>query len=477
MFKSLSLKFFNNLHKNEIYKTTFQKQWGDLQQKFFEGIERVRKLEELENQKEKFLNGLTLDNRERNEKAINRYVKDTFDDKIEELKKYSDRVGEEPIEFWRDYKKKWDKVWELRKGNRKSEEANKVEEDLQKEYVKYRNRRFTIEGIYGKIIEELKKGLKGKKLSLNEINTILQNVNDSLYKVFDTDRQHRTQIDNAKKLLKGLFNKLSVEENVDVYDIVDFLENINVRKLSYNVYEQSFCDCGGNYFRDCNKKDGDKSYLFPNAVQQMKTYLDGVNSNSGYTECAQEIYQLIINSATTKADKYDIISNSVINLSGGTNIPKDKKIEVKKYDERNEYTLSEFIGLYKKRVDIETYRNQNNNHFIKYNDIIREVVRLLNDDDNGLANTFKGEDSLYGVFVGDYQFYKYNQIDLFWSTQSDQTRGSRVGELRLTLKFKIRDGQTPSQWVEGNCNLQQNESTDRLDNIIENFFDTGKFVF
>ena len=82
---------------------------------------------------------------------------------------------------------------------------------------------------------------------------------------------------------------------------------------------------------------------------------------------------------------------------------------------------------------------------------------------------------MYGVFVGDYQFYNYDQINLFWSTQSDQTRGS--DELRLTLKFKIKDGQTPSQWVEGNCNLQQNESTDRLDEIIENFFDTGKFVF
>ena len=471
MFKSLSLKFFNNLENKKIYETTFQKQWEDLSRFFREGIDRVNKLDELEKEREVLI---------RRQPDISQGVlREKFDKEIEELKKYSDRVGEEPIEFWRDYKKRWDKVSELRKGNRKSEEANKVEEDLKKEYVKYRNRRFTIEGIYGKIIEELKKGLKEKKLSLNEINTILQNVNDSLYKVFDTDRQHRTQIDNSKKLLKGLFNKLSVEENVDVYDIVDFLENINVRKLSYDIYEKSFCECDGDYFTGCNKRDGDKSKLFNNAVKEIKKYLGGEYKDLPFTGASESIYDLIMEEKTTVVDKYDIVSKSAVTLTNNVVIPKNKKIEVKKYVEGESYTLSEFIGLYKRREDIEKYKDENGEYYLRYNNIIEDVVRRLNEYDRGLSDSFKNktdnDNKLFGVFVDDYQFYKYDQIDLFWSTDSNQKRFK--DEFRITLKFRIRDGETPSQWVEGNCNIQKNESTDRLDEIIENFFDTGKFVF
>jgi hypothetical protein len=471
MFKSLSLKFFNNLENNEIYKTTFQKQWGDLSKFFWQGIDRVKKLDELEKEREKLIS--------RQPNIRQGVLRVMFDKKIEELKKYSDRVGEEPIEFWRDYKDRWDKVWELRKGNMRSEEATKIEADLKKEYVKYRNRRSTIEGIYGKIIEELKKGLKGKKLSLNEINTILQNVNDSLYKVFDTDRLHNTQINNARKLVKDLFNKLSVEENVDVYDIVDFLENINVRKLSYDVYEKSFCECGGDYFTGCNKKDGDQSKLFNNAVTEIKKYLGGEYKDLPFTGASESIYNLIMEKETTVADKYDIVSKSAVTLTNDVVIPKDKKIEVKKYVEGESYTLSEFIGLYKRRKDIEKYKDENGEYYLRYNNIIEDVVRRLNENDRGLSNSFKNEtdndNKLFGVFVDDYQFYKYDQIDLFWSIDSNQKRFK--DEFRITLKFKIKDGQRPTQWVEGNCNLQQNESTDRLDEIIENFFDTGKFVF
>ena len=482
MFKSLSLKFFNNLENKKIYETTFQKQWEDLSKFFREGIDRVNKLDKLEKEREDFLASYTNEQGEfndtyfKNQRGIDSYIKKKFDDEIEKLKEYSDRVGEEPIEFWRDYKNRWDEI--EKRTDQNFDKEGKLK-DLQKEYVKYRNRRSTIEGIYGKIIEELKKGLKEKKLSLNEINTILQNVNDSLYKVFDTDRQHRTQIDNAKKLLKGLFNKLSVEENVDVYDIVDFLENINVRKLSYDIYEKSFCECDGDYFTGCNKRDGDKSKLFNNAVKEIKKYLGGEYKDLPFTGASESIYDLIMEEKTTVADKYDIVSKSAVTLTNNVVIPKDKKIEVKKYVEGESYTLSEFIGLYKRRKDIEKYKDENGEYYLRYNNIIKDVVRRLNENDRGLSNSFKNEtdndNKLFGVFVDDYQFYKYDQIDLFWSIDSNQKRFK--DEFRITLKFKIKDGQTPSQWVEGNCNLQQNESTDRLDEIIENFFDTGKFVF
>ena len=101
------------------------------------------------------------------------------------------------------------------------------------------------------------------------------------------------------------------------------------------------------------------------------------------------------------------------------------------------------------------------------------MVRLLNGNDGGIKDSFLGEDKLFGVFLKDYTFYHYEDMDLEWSTISDQKRFK--DEKRITVRFTLNG--EGHRWVEGNCNLQQNESTDRLDNIIENFFDTGKFVF
>jgi hypothetical protein len=494
LFQSLSLKLFSNLVNKQIYTGIKKKGLNDtinnktIKDIFLEKIglyekqngefTEIKKLEdeieELENGKNVWLNS---DNAKNMRFSVNkdRYIETEFDAPIEEkekkIKEIMDgvktksgdfKVDQEDIKFWRDIISKWGKA------NR--EEREKILQD----YVDYRNKRESIEFFFEKLIKRLKESLKNSEISINEANELIQSVNHAIYTVYHKEGTDQTKKNKIKYAIKDIIKDTDLEGGI--FDLIDGLRNINIRKIAGDAYEKSFCECNtkdNSYFIGCNSKYGDQSYLFPNAVQQMKTYLGGVNGNSGHTQCSQEIYQLIINSATTKADKYDIISDSVVNLTNGTNIPNGKKIEVKKYDKKNEYTLSEFIGLYKKRADVEIYRNQNNNHFIKYNDIIREVVRLLNENDNGLANSFKGEDRLYGVFVGDYQFYGHDQIELKWSTQSDQNRGK--DELRLTLKFSIIQGKTPSQWVEGNCNLQQNESTNRIDNIIENFFDTGNF--
>ncbi len=495
LFQSLSLKLFSNLVNKQIYTGIKKKGLNDtinnktIKDIFLEKISLYKKqngefteikelegeIKELEKAKNDWLNS---DNAKRikpniKKKYIDKRYVNPIEEKVKKIKEITDgvktksgdfKVDQEDIKFWRDIISKW--------GNANTEKQEKILQD----YVDYRNKRESIEFFFEKLIKRLKESLKNSEISINEVNELIQSVNHAIYTVYYKEGTDQTKKNKIKNAIKDIIKDTDLEGGI--FDLIDGLRNINIRKVAGDAYEKSFCECNtkdNSYFIGCNSKYGDQSYLFPNAVQQMKTYLDGVNSNSGHTQCAREIYELIINSATTKADKYDIISDSIVNLTNGVNIPNDKKIEVKKYDEQNEYTLSEFIGLYKKRVDIERYRNQNNNYFNKYNDIIGEVVRLLNENDNGLSNSFKGEDRLYGVFVGDYQFYKYDQIDLFWSTQSDQTRGGS-DELRLTLKFEIRDGQTPSQWVEGNCNLQQNESTDRLDEIIENFFDTGKFV-
>ena len=64
--------------------------------------------------------------------------------------------------------------------------------------------------------------------------------------------------------------------------------------------------------------------------------------------------------------------------------------------------------------------------------------------------------------------------------------GQRATEKRLSLRVSVEDESLLSQWGKNNdnCNCEpflkgvkcpQNESTDRIDNIIENFFDTGNF--
>ena len=469
MFKSLSLKLFSNLSNNKVYKTIAKRTWEEVKKFFNVGIDRVNKINELEKQREK----LIKDNPEIG-KGILR-VK--FDKEIEGLKKHSDKVGEEPIEFWKSYKDRWDEI--QRRTDQNFDKEGKLK-DLQKEYIDYReSKNPSNESIFEDLISELKDGLRDRKLSITDINTILHNTNDAIYNVFDTDRTESTKQNKIRGIIKNILNKVKNQDYVNVFTVVDLLQKINVKKLNYDLYEKSFCECDGDYFKGCGSKKGDQSKLFDTSIVEIKKYLGGVYSGATVSYASESIYNLIMEEETTVADKYDIVSKSAVTLTNNVVIPKDKKIEVKKYFNGTENTLSEFIGLYKKSEDIENYKNLNGNFYKRYNEIIEGVVELLTGDTGvELANSFKNEtdndNRLFGIFVDDYQFYKYDQIDLFWSTDSNQKRFK--DEFRITLKFKIRDGETPSQWVEGNCNLQQNESTDRLDEIIENFFDTGKFV-
>ena len=79
-------------------------------------------------------------------------------------------------------------------------------------------------------------------------------------------------------------------------------------------------------------------------------------------------------------------------------------------------------------------------------------------------------DVTVGIFFSDYNFLPKDSYDLSWATKGQRD------EARLTIRVNWNNGPV-YRWVEGNCNLQQTESTDRLDEIIETFFDTGKFVF
>jgi hypothetical protein len=138
--------------------------------------------------------------------------------------------------------------------------------------------------------------------------------------------------------------------------------------------------------------------------------------------------------------------------------------------------LSEFLSLYKNEPDRSNYYTPQK--YNKYNKIIEGLVNKLNENGGGIISEF---DSTGGIFLKDYMFYPNGNYRLEWSTESERAQirsnieeGFLEDEKRLSVKFIITG--EGYKWVEGNCNLQQNESTDRLDEIIENFFDTGKFI-
>jgi len=310
--------------------------------------------------------------------------------------------------------------------------------------------------------------------------SLYENLKNKIFKGATTEqvRSILPYLMEINERLKGI-NKITKSKIVDFVNELDFEKpnelDDTFRQIIKNIanqYEESFCCNNNEYFKDCGSGLGDNSVLLKRGVNN-KTMTDLIKSSSGTTVCAQILYNKIISDSDRIIDKYDIISNNEVILDDFI-IPNEKKVEVKSYDTSDRgYTLSEFMSIYKIKDNIQTYKNENIEYYQRYNEIVEEVVKLLNEHDGGIKDSFLGEDKLFGVFLKDYTFYHYKNMDLEWSTISDQKRFK--DEKRITVRFTLNG--EGHRWVEGNCNLQQTESTDRLDEIIETFFDTGKFVF
>jgi hypothetical protein len=487
LFYGFSLKLFNNLVDKELYSNIEKKQWDSYKADFESNLEKFKKedgevttirnleneIEGIEDERLNYINKLNPWVKEF--PTYQTYLKNKFDDELAKKRdmlselingvlskgKRNYKVNKEGKEFWSHYISRYNQTDQR--------------QSIKDEYVDYRNQE-SVEFLHEKVINSLKKSLEDKKISIDEVNEVIFSVNDAIYEVYSGDQMDNGKRDKIKGVLKDIINDINLEG--DIYEIIDGLQNINVRKLKYNIYEKSFCDCkdslGKDYFKSCNTKGGDKSSLMNKSILTLKNLIESPKTSM---ECAQEMYNLIIKSDTTKIDKYDIISDQIIVLENGVSIPKGKKIEVKKLslsDDPDGFTLSEFSGLYKKSKDVESYKTQNPNHYIKYNEIIKRVIFLLNSNGGKeILKMFKGDDKMYGMFIDDYEFYHHDDIILEFNTDSTQKRFN--DEKRITVKFKIKDDAVGKKWVIGNCNLQQNESTDRIDNIVENFFDTGNF--
>jgi hypothetical protein len=479
-----SLELFNNLVNFGVYKIEHQRNdWAiesdliGMVNKFFVGKDSTGKsvtiIDNLEKElesKNSIINNFKTNWIIRNpKKPLSEFFKSIrIKNKLEEKKKIVKELEK--------YKKFETIIRRYRGGGENQEKAKQEYLDKRKKTDER-----TVKGLFGGLKKVFDNAVEVKDYSLDAINSILTKINLTLEKTYERDITQTTKNNKSKKALRTIMDK--VDKAMDVEDIQDTLDNVNTKTFQHIKYELSFCECRNDddemlrhYFRDCGSSIGNKSKLLPN----NKLLKELIDSDSDWEDCVVTIYDEIIRGDGRRIQKHDITSNTQVILDGDVIINSGSTIEVKRINDspkvrKSGHILSEFLSLYKNEPDRTKYLIPEK--YNKYNKIIEGLVNRLNDDDGGIIIEF---DSTSGIFLKDYMFYPKGTYRLEWSTESERAQikageGREEDEKRLSVKFIITG--EGYKWVEGNCNIQQNESTDRLDEIIENFFDTGKFVF
>ena len=238
---------------------------------------------------------------------------------------------------------------------------------------------------------------------------------------------------------------------------------------SDETYERTFeKDCGDGKYFELTRGEGNSSKI-SNTSSYNKTLLDKVsNPILKEKDIVSYLYKDIV---TTETVKYDIKTLVPVNLEGGFVLQPKDPVEVKDTPYENGYHLMEFYGAFKNYTKQEKEDFQEMSRFESVIKKLSEQLQkdLENESGKGWKIIKSINDVTVGIFFSDYNFLPKDSYDLSWSIKGQRD------EARLTIRVNWNNGPV-YRWVEGNCNLQQNEPTDRLDNIIENFFDTGKFV-
>tara|TARA_R110000803_G_scaffold116089_1_gene184704 strand:+ start:2 stop:1987 length:1986 start_codon:yes stop_codon:yes gene_type:complete len=300
--------------------------------------------------------------------------------------------------------------------------------------------------------------------------------------------QHRLSPDNPCKSGKK-FKPNEVLKFLGLNTIAQLpIELVSVKKESEAYkYENTFAEsCVGNVESFLVSGLGDKSRLMKryDYVKFLGELIDKqlLLSNVSDEDKVDNIVEKLVKEGFTTdgIKKFDLITLTDVTVNDTTNpnntivISSDtaensSKIEVKrvKYNKKGGFHLSEFFGLYK-----HTNKEQRNEEIERvelYNKVIVSLVDYMNKNDIGVQIIEHINNTMTGIFFSDYIYLPQSSYVLSWSSDS------RGDEKRLTIRVNYIEGESVYKWVEGNCNSQQNESTDRIDNIVENFFDTGNF--
>ena len=359
--------------------------------------------------------------------------------------------------------------------------------------------------------EDQKEKLNQLAYDLNQLKNVVDSYNSLTDKAESpSPSEEDTQEEGAKSLnrdgLRNLLNDIS-KNSWDKEEIKDYF--VKVREHNNVAYEKSFEEkCNGTqYFK--KSKGGDNPRIID--VTQNNTHLvdyilsaDTENKYITTEKIVETVFgevKSLLNDKSAiekRLKKYDLeVLSDVILTNGNDTItlsPYNEKFIEVKLTKPQDYHFSEFFGVYKstkskvyKRMknlveDVETDVEEN---FGRYNGFVEGLVeKLISEEGSEIIDIIKSK--LQGIFFSNYEFCPIDDIKFSWSTVGQGKEGGR--EKRVTLRVEP-DISKLYTWKEGNPNCDrfkfvgceensgcpQNESTDRIDNIIENFFDTGNF--
>jgi len=292
---------------------------------------------------------------------------------------------------------------------------------------------------------------------------------------------------NLKKL-KKLFNKIKEKEYCYIFSNNCELSSSDIEKVMDffgETYENSFLnkgfkkesksvesrihnlgDAGFSFYEKIKSADFDVDKISKYIIKNIENYLKGKDS--------------II--------KYDLLADGDIKDSGGNVIiPDNGKVEVKDINNQDSY-LSEFLASPVKKTE---YGIRNDPEYLKrYNEVIDKVYTFLKEDyEKSVIDKIK--DGLSGIIISN-NIYVPNKKDNIEFYLSNVGRSNPENQLRIAVRYHINknnwrnfykigdDGILYPLKKEPNIPTKEKriyETKSKLDNTIENFFDTGKFVF
>jgi hypothetical protein len=294
----------------------------------------------------------------------------------------------------------------------------------------------------------------------NETKKIFGKIKDKIKNLKDTIQITEISVDDFLSYL-----------GFDELDTLDIKYVSTKEKPKATQYEESFGNlCDDIKYFELTKGEGNSSKI-SNDYSYNKTLLNKV-SNPNLDIDKDIIPYLYKDIVTTETVKYDIKTLVPVNLEGGFVLEPEDPVEVKDTPYENGYHLIEFYGTFK---NFTKSQKKDFPFMDRFESVITKLSeRLQKDVDNESGKGWEIiksiNDVTVGIFFSEYNFLPKDSYKLKWSTE-----GARPYEHRLTIRVDYIQGSPVYKWIEGNCHLQQNESTDRLDEIIENFFDTGNF--
>jgi len=322
-------------------------------------------------------------------------------------------------------------------------------------------------------------------------------------------QEEGTKLLNKTKL-QSILKDIS-KNSWDKEKIKDYF--VKVREHNNVAYEKSFeKKCNEiQYFKKVTGGDSPRIIDETNNNTHLVNYILSANTENNYISTEKivdtifsEVKDLLkdANAIERRLKKYDlkVLSNITLTQKNGDGTfelspSEERYIEVKDTKPKD-YHFSEFFGVYKntksevyKRMKnlLDNEETDENENFERYNKFVEGLVeKLISEEGEKIINIIKSK--LQGVFFEKYEFCPIDNIKFSWSTVGQGKEGGR--EKRVTLRIEPIDYNKIYVWKEFNSNCgrfkfdgceekpgcPQNESTNRLDEIIENFFDTGKFV-